>query len=493
MEEAKLAILTDAKHEYSLQLVNVLKSSICNGIKFLYDESKKKCVAENRFNDVLVDFQEFLSQIRLWSQDMIEQEYKRIEKESECDFIKELITAVFMSHTQILQVIQAGHKKQTQIDIPKPEHFIHKCYINAGREFYKNPMFFYDGPEVSPIERHRNIPQSESVIATSINETIRQLLPVRRILKSYLQEQDEDEEEQQPKPEKEESKPKIEKEEHKVELTELEESKPKIEIEELTELTGLTGLEVEPKIEIEEPKSKQEESTELEEVEQKLESKIEIEELENKENSNELNLFEEIPDLSIDDIEEIISKQKYVIPTEKKDENENIKKNIISDLDFQEIQNNEIIEKENTIKNVEVDNEKQIKTKKQKQDESEIQIEKQLISLKEEEAAKKEKEELARKEREKEETIRKEREKEELARKEREKEETTRKEREKEELSRKEQNNELTIDTNFEFDEEIDLNSITDINDIVNDKIISKTPEIEPVFKQTLNKFKFFS
>jgi hypothetical protein len=187
MEEAKLAILTDAKQEYSMQLVNILKSSICSGLKFLYDESKKKCIAEKRFNEVLSEFQEFLSQIRLWSQDMIEQEYRRIQDESGCDFIKELITAVFMSHTQILQSIRGdGIKKQTQIDIPKPEHFIHKCYINAGREFYKNPFFFYDGPEVSAIERQKNIPQCETIIATSIGETVRQLLPVRNILKTYL-------------------------------------------------------------------------------------------------------------------------------------------------------------------------------------------------------------------------------------------------------------------------------------------------------------------
>ncbi len=189
MEEAKLAILTDAKQEYSLQLVNILKNPIWTGLKYLYDEAKKKCIAEDRFNEVLAEFQEFLSQIRLWSQNMIEHEYIRIEEESGCDFIKELITAVFMSHTQILQAIQGNNKsKQNQIDIPKPDHFLHKCYINAGREFYKNPFFFYDGPDVSVYERQRNIPQCEAIIANSINETIRQLLPVRRILKTYLSE-----------------------------------------------------------------------------------------------------------------------------------------------------------------------------------------------------------------------------------------------------------------------------------------------------------------
>ena len=191
MEDAKLAILTDAKNEYSHQLVNILKLSIHTGLKFLYDEGKKKCIQEDRFNEVLSEFQDFLSQIRLWSQDMIENEYKRIEDESGCDFIKELITAVFMSHTQILQSIgtlEQSKQKLNQLDIPKPEHFIHKCYINAGREFYKNPFFFYDGPEISPIEKQRNIPQCEQIIANSISETIRQLLPIRKILKTYLQE-----------------------------------------------------------------------------------------------------------------------------------------------------------------------------------------------------------------------------------------------------------------------------------------------------------------
>jgi hypothetical protein len=182
MEEARLSILTDAKQEYTHQLVNILKTPICNGIKFLYDESKKRCVSENRFNEVLCEFQDYLSQIRTWSQIMLEDEYERIKTDTDCDFIKELITAVFMSHVQILQIIQSGDKKkQTQIDVPTPEHFIHKCYINSGREFYKNPMFFYDGPEVSPIERHKNFFQSESIIANSIQETIRQLLPVRRL------------------------------------------------------------------------------------------------------------------------------------------------------------------------------------------------------------------------------------------------------------------------------------------------------------------------
>ncbi len=288
MDDVKLAILTDAKNEYSLQLVNMLKKSIFNGLKFLYDESKKKCQSENRFDEVLVDFQEYLSQIVSWSQDMIEKEYKRIEVESDCDFIKELITAVFMSHTQILQVIQSGPKKQIQIDIPKPEHFIHKCYINSGRHFYMNPILFYDGPEISVIERHRSVPQAEEIIVTSINETIRQLLPVRRILKTYLQDVYE------------------------------EKSSENINVSQPEVITS----EPEPKPEIISVKQTETENINISDT--ICDPII----------SNTINDFiEEIPDLSESEIEDIISKQEFIIPENKNEqENENIKNTLISEL-----------------------------------------------------------------------------------------------------------------------------------------------------------------
>jgi hypothetical protein len=495
MEEAKLAILTDAKQEYSSQLINILKTSIYNGIKHLYDEAKKKCMTENRFDEVLVDFQEFLSQIRLWSQDMVEQEYKRIEKESDCDFIKELITAVFMSHMQILQVIGSGTKKQTQIDIPKPEHFIHKCYINAGREFYKNPMFFYDGPEVSPIERHRNIPHSETVIATTINETIRQLLPIRRILKSSLQEQDNEIEETKThvsEPLKTES---TKEEPLKTEFTKEEPLKTEFTKEEplKTESTKEEPLKTESTKE--EPLKTESTKEEPLKTESNIDKEPDVEPIEEINDDEREEIFiEDVPELSINDIEDIISKQEYVLPVEKKDEeseeSEKIKKNIIADLDFQEVRNEKIQEPQvisnsnfeapqvisnsnieapqvisNSnieIKNVEMDNDDKQKIKKQKQEEQEIIIQKQDNDINfEKERIEKERIEKERIEKAK-------------------------------EMEKEKINEEITIDTNFEFDEEIDLNDGPMDIDNANISLSIEQPN-QPSFKPTTaHKFKFF-
>jgi hypothetical protein len=357
MEESKLSILTDAKNEYTIQLVNILKSSICNGIRYLYDEAKKKCVTENRFNEVLSEFQDYLSQIRLWSQDMIENEYKRIETESGCDFIKELLIAVFMSHTQILQIISKdASKKQTQIDIPKPEHFIHKCYINIGREFYKNPMFFYDGPEVSPIERHKNIPQSESVIATTINETIRQLLPLRRILKTYLQdsynvEQDDEEDINTPLEKKPLSKNyqrnlreivKKEVENYNALKTDtFQPQQPSINTEIIEETTTQTD-ELEHSL-TNENESNQTPNIHLEMKEEKKEEHENLEVLlnENENKIDDIDVVEELPEITMEYIEDAISKQEYVSESEDDSEiikeKEAIKKTLIETIDLEDI------------------------------------------------------------------------------------------------------------------------------------------------------------
>ena len=57
-----------------------------------------------------------------------------------------LITAVFMSHTQILQSIRTGEQskqKSNQLDIPKPEHFIHKCFIQCSAVGAKVNMYIF--------------------------------------------------------------------------------------------------------------------------------------------------------------------------------------------------------------------------------------------------------------------------------------------------------------------------------------------------------------
>jgi hypothetical protein len=191
MEEGNLAILVDAKTEYTKQLINILKNSLYLGIKEIYINSKEKCI-ENE-NDILSVFQVNLSEIPKWNQDIINTKTDTVVKDSGCDWIEDLITAVFVSHTRILTSINfSKNKKKINLKIPKVDHFIHQCYVDVARYFWKNPYLYDD--DIGSYEYQRNRREAETIIENSIGETIRKQLPVKHILKEYLGNEYNDEE-----------------------------------------------------------------------------------------------------------------------------------------------------------------------------------------------------------------------------------------------------------------------------------------------------------
>jgi len=185
MEDNNFNVLVDAKTEYTKQLVNMLKSNIYNGIKSIFDDSKNYCNEKSEPQNILKHFQVLLSYIPKWNQEIIEEETNRIIQNTNCDWLEDLITAVFVSHTRILTSINTGkHKKKIDLKIPKVSNFIHKVYIDIARHFWKNAYLFNDS--VNKCEYQRNRREAELIIETSINETIRKQLPVKHILKEYL-------------------------------------------------------------------------------------------------------------------------------------------------------------------------------------------------------------------------------------------------------------------------------------------------------------------
>jgi hypothetical protein len=184
MNRFNVNVLAEAKHEYTQQLVNLLYSHIYTGIKSIYEAAHLFCKKTNDKN-TLKKFQLLLSQIPKWNQDKIDKEYNRVCSNSECDWIDELITAVFVSHTKVLSSIKNSKtSKAIDLDVPAGAYFLHKCYVESARNFWKKPYLMHNG--FSNLEIQRNLADSEVLIQTSIKETVRKLLPVKYILKEYL-------------------------------------------------------------------------------------------------------------------------------------------------------------------------------------------------------------------------------------------------------------------------------------------------------------------
>ena len=191
MEEGNVTVLVDAKEEYTKQLISILKPCIYQGIKSVYLDSKDICNNDNTPETVLMVFQDLLSRIPKWSQDIINKEYQRIIDVSKCDYIEDLLKVVYVSHSKILTIVHSSQRnKKITIKVPSGSHFIHLCYIECAREFWKDPYLFSD--RVSKYEHQKNMRDSENMISECIAETIRKQLPIRNILKEYLNEPDED-------------------------------------------------------------------------------------------------------------------------------------------------------------------------------------------------------------------------------------------------------------------------------------------------------------
>ena len=183
MEDINSPVFAQAKIEYTKQLIDVLKLPLYEGLQKIYNDSKR--IFADGYEDELPNiFRKSIENVPKWNTDIIDNEVHRIIRISNCDWLDDLITAVFISHTKILASL-GNNSKRVNLTIPKTSNFIHKCYINSAREMWKNPYLFDEG--VSSSEYQKNIKYIEDLIKESIEHTVRKALPVKEILRDHFE------------------------------------------------------------------------------------------------------------------------------------------------------------------------------------------------------------------------------------------------------------------------------------------------------------------
>tara|TARA_B110000114_G_C15044013_1_gene378408 strand:- start:394 stop:1374 length:981 start_codon:yes stop_codon:yes gene_type:complete len=174
-----LNLLVDTKKEFSIYLINNLAPEISKGIFSIYFNCKNR-VEQN--NNILISFQQVLSEVPNWNNNVIYTETNRIK--NKISYIEDLLTSVFISNMRLLCSIK-NKNKQIKIKVPKLEVFIHKCYIEVAKEFWSYTYLFNEN--INKLEVQKNKKHIEIIIKNSIEEVIRKLLPLKTILKDYLE------------------------------------------------------------------------------------------------------------------------------------------------------------------------------------------------------------------------------------------------------------------------------------------------------------------
>jgi hypothetical protein len=192
MDDYNLNSLQESKNEWVSRLVNILTPYILEGFKSIFTESYKLCMENNEEDKYLMTFQNFISRIPRWNEDLIEKEVQRIQEKSNCSYIEDLITCVHVIQLKALTCIRVGQKqKKIELDIPKLKDFVHKVYINVARKIYTNIYLFE--LNIAPLQVQKNNRELELIIKECILETVRESIPVENILRSYLEESIEEE------------------------------------------------------------------------------------------------------------------------------------------------------------------------------------------------------------------------------------------------------------------------------------------------------------
>ena len=173
MSTHKEHVLVEAKTEYTKELISILLDPVCSKMDTLYDSALQ---SSSHARDVLIAFQRRLKEIPLWNQAQIDTEVTKVS--SRCEWINDLIAAIFISNVKILTSVKIGKdKKKIQIKMPKLDQFVHKIYITTAKSLYNNPFVYQSA------NRHNEVDQ---VVKQCIEDTIRTMLPFQNILQSYL-------------------------------------------------------------------------------------------------------------------------------------------------------------------------------------------------------------------------------------------------------------------------------------------------------------------
>ena len=180
-----LLVLLEAKIEYTNKLIDILLPRFTEGFESMFETTSH--LANDHPDKILIVFQNTLQSVPSWGSETLDKEYSRIIKLSNCVWIDDLLSAVFICNAKILSVSKLDNKNNTpiQLNVPTSKYFIHQCYIDISRELWKNPYPIYT-KNLNHYDILENKNKVHQIIRDCIHSTIRRLLPIKSLLNQFL-------------------------------------------------------------------------------------------------------------------------------------------------------------------------------------------------------------------------------------------------------------------------------------------------------------------
>jgi hypothetical protein len=187
MDDNNVPTLHDSQHEWAIRLTRIVQPLIYEGIQGMFQEAVTICKHSEEDEKYLMTFQNLLSRIPKWNEEIVKKESARIVERSGCSYLEDLLTCVHIAQLKILSSIRTGKaQKKVEIDIPKLSSFVHKVYISVSRDLYASVYLFEKG--IPPLVFQKNRSSVNEIILNAILNVIRESIPIEKLLRAYLDE-----------------------------------------------------------------------------------------------------------------------------------------------------------------------------------------------------------------------------------------------------------------------------------------------------------------
>jgi len=155
MADSIAGVYSDARSEYTKQLCGILIPSYFQFYLTILEKAREESTKLNEPKKLLWHFQTFLNEIPEWNMEKVNTEISLVQSSCGCDYLEDLLTAVFIAHTKVLTAIRVSNKqKKVQITVPKVEHFLFKVLCETSKLLWGSSFLFREG--IPAIEKQQN-------------------------------------------------------------------------------------------------------------------------------------------------------------------------------------------------------------------------------------------------------------------------------------------------------------------------------------------------
>jgi hypothetical protein len=166
----------------------MVQPHVAEGIWSVYENARTICEKNNQTDQILKTFQNLLTRIPVWTDDVLQSEVKRIIVASKCSYLEELLTGVLLTYLRAFAAIQY-RTTQDSIDVeferPPLPKFIHEYYKEVARRSWEHAYLFRTFG-VAPEQQARNRKEIDEILDAAFDTVLDSFLPWQSIVNTYF-------------------------------------------------------------------------------------------------------------------------------------------------------------------------------------------------------------------------------------------------------------------------------------------------------------------